>query len=159
MNTTNDQLTLAFSGEHYGEGFFSRLHREGQLIDRPLWQAMAAVEHQTGEILGRRLNRSGNPRAETEAYQRGVNDAVHLIGLERSAYLERLLNWVTPYEVQYRQWADDATNTSQEDAMVYRMLADHESALRDSLLCVASGESGLPVLRDFVSKYGRWTDF
>lgn len=137
-------LLEAYQGEIYGIAFFQHM-----LAQRPeeadLWQALLAVEIRTAALLAPEQAVKVSAPERAALLRKGINEARRWQALPQPQLLSTLCDWVAPYEVRYRQWAE------QDSAL--KMVAEHETALYQSLCHARDGQPFHPPLQAFLTRY------
>ncbi|WP_153913120.1 hypothetical protein [Shewanella sp. TC10] len=148
----NQRIHQAYLGELYGIAFFTLLMNVEE--DKPrqsLWRKLVEVETLTGEhLLSHLLKQSERFSYPVEQMtQKGNHDAQKWMKLEWHELLQTLVKWVEPYEVEYRQWANDCT----ENQVIFDLIADHETAIYQCLQAELAQKNGQALLDQFLTKY------
>ncbi|MGL5336292.1 MAG: hypothetical protein ACRC9R_09155 [Enterovibrio sp.] len=148
-----NKIYSAYEGEIYGISFFSyfveNYHDLGHL---DLFTKLVEVETMTAQLLKDWLLANGTQCSEMQMQMqmqsKGIKDAKEWIDLEWPSLLKTLVAWVEPYELTYRAWFGGAA----EHIDVFKIIADHETAIYLSLCAELRGESGLMFLDHFIEQ-------
>jgi hypothetical protein len=94
---------------------------------------------------------------EIEMNLKGVRDAKEWIELDFNTLTKTFRDWVRPYELKYREWrvADLPNNEVVDEERyknVWKIIVDHETTLLNCWEKEYEGESGLPLLQDFLMR-------
>ncbi|MCL1047592.1 hypothetical protein L2737_20025 [Shewanella electrodiphila] len=151
MSTNNEKIHQAYLGELYGIAFFSLLQNVEEDERRiELWKKLVEVETITAELLLSHLLK------QTERFsfpvetmtQKGHDDAQKWLDLSWTELLQTLVNWVIPYEEEYRQWATDCT----EHNKIFDLIAAHETAILDCFRAELAQKNGQVELDHYIKQ-------
>ena len=148
----NQLIHKAYLGEIYGIAFFTLLHNVEEDSQRQaLWHKLVEVETITAErLLSHLLKQSERFVFPVEEMtQKGNTDAKQWLGLAWPQLLQTLLNWVKPYEHEYRQWAEDST----EHHAIFELIAAHETAIYQCFKDELAQKNGQAKLDHFIEQY------
>ncbi|MBY6185727.1 hypothetical protein KUV89_03610 [Marinobacter hydrocarbonoclasticus] len=142
------QLLDAYKGEIYGIAFFQQMlnHRPQETA---LWQRMLDLESRTAALLAPAMASQVPALERAELWKKGVAEAKRWQHLPPAELFTTLVDWVEPYEIRYRRWAE-----AEADAAL-TMVADHETALYRSLVAARDDKDALRPLNDFLNRYSR----
>ncbi|QUM86099.1 hypothetical protein [Moritella sp. 28] len=146
------RIHSAYRGEIYGISFFTHFannYTNKSLI--ALWHSLIQVERLTADLLEISLNKNNieYDRNDSLMNAKGIKDASAWINLPWSELVDTLINWVEPYERQYRLWVIETT----QEFETFQLIADHETAIFQCWKSEQIGESGIPKLQAFIAKY------
>ncbi|MCG7498104.1 hypothetical protein MHO82_14635 [Vibrio sp. Of7-15] len=148
----NKRIHTAYQGEQYGIAFFNHFLKLYKNEHKPtLWQTLIKVETLTAQLLEEHLIRnqllfkSHDPEME----RKGQNEAEQWLTLPWDKLTITLANWVEPYEKKYRAWVDEAS--AHKD--IFRLIADHETAIYHCWQRERKGVNGLLPLEHFLERY------
>lgn len=149
-----EHIHAAYNGEIYGVAFFS--YFADNYADRShfkLWKALIDVEKLTAKCLEPYLESHSieYDRNDQCMQLKGKEDAAIWINLAWPELVKTLLNWVEPYEIKYREWAEQASTDNQE----FQLIAAHETAIYECWKSEMSGQDGLPILLKFLNDYSK----
>ncbi|MBW3163178.1 hypothetical protein [Ferrimonas balearica] len=138
------RLNEAYRGEIYGIAFFQHM-----LSQRPehatLWQTLFAVEVRTAALLSGDQAVSVSAPERAALWHKGVAQARQWDALPWPELLTTLIDWVTPYEQRYREWAEADPQLA--------LVARHETAIWQALKDLSQGGDGLATLHQFLDDY------
>ena len=153
----SQQIVAAYDGEIYGIAFFDYFTSNYADASRlSLWNALIEVEVVTAQRLQAGLMACGVEFEieRLEMQQKGKKDAAKWIDLAWPDLTDTLLPWIAPYEVKYREWAEQARQDSLPHTQaLFDLIADHETAIYQCWQQEQNGRSGMAVLQVFVQQY------
>ena len=92
---------------------------------------------------------------------KGIHDAKKWIDMDFNTLTVTLRDWVRPYELKYREWKEDEVvdHTDNDEIIdkeqynnVWEIIVDHETTLLNCWENECKGQSGLPLLQDFLMR-------
>lgn len=148
----NERIHKAYQGELYGIAFFSHFAANYRLKEcSQLWHCLIQVETLTANLLEKSLDRLQVPylRNDLLMQSKGIADADVWINLPWFQLIETLVNWVQPYEEQYRFWVSESST----EFDTFQLITAHETAIYDCCRLEQTGQSGIPTLLKFIEQY------
>ncbi len=147
-----DRIHAAYKGEIYGISFFSYFaNHYSDKSHSQLWETLIHIETLTAKGLEPSLDKHSieYDRHDKKIQLKGREDAAAWLELPWPQLVQTLANWVEPYESKYREWAKEA----REEINAFHLVADHETAIYECWKAEILGQSGVPVLLQFIKQY------
>lgn len=148
----NNLILNAYKGEIYGMSFFQHFaNHYSDTSHKQLWDTLLEVEKLTATLLEPFIQQHfQSSSVDTYSLQlNGVRDAEKWINLPWPQLIDTLVDWVEPYEEKYRAWASEAV----VEIEVFKLIADHETAILQCLRAKQQGGSGIQYLASFLNSY------
>ncbi len=151
------QLAGAFRGEVYGIAFFTHMltHYQGytdEAAQRPALELLLKVEQITAAIMAAHLPTLEVPCDLDDPLMRaqGIKDADAWLNLGWPELINTLVDWVAPYQQQYRDQSERAGGFWP----LFYLVDKHETAIFDYLQAEQQGDkNATAVLQRFIDAY------
>lgn len=151
------QLAGAFRGEVYGIAFFTHLleHYSGYTDEerqRHILTMLLQVEQVTAAIMAAHLPTLDVrcDMADPQMQYQGQQDADKWLSLSWPRLIDTMVDWVTPYQRQYREQNENAGGFWP----LFYLVDKHETAIYEFLQAEQIGDENAPeILRRFLDAY------